>query len=54
MQREKKIIDLYYEVFPNTPLTALVDDKDNVLYANSKGRSAWMGDCWGNGEGPGF
>lgn len=49
----KKIIDLYYEVFPNTPLTALVDDKDNVLYASSKGRSAWRGDCWGNGEGPG-
>jgi hypothetical protein len=49
----KAIIDLYYEVFPNTPLTALVDDKNNVLYANSKGRSAWRGDCWGNGEGPG-
>jgi hypothetical protein len=47
----KKIIDLYYEVFPNTPLTALVDDKNNVLYANSKGGSAWRGDCWGNGEG---
>lgn len=49
----KAIIDLYYEVFPNTPLTALVDDKNNVLYANSKGRSAWRGDCWGNGSGPG-
>lgn len=49
----KYIIDLYYEAFPNTPLTALVDDKNNVLYANSKGRSAWRGDCWGNGEGPG-
>ena len=49
----KAIIDLYYEAFPNTPLTALVDDKNNVLYANSKGRSAWRGDCWGNGEGPG-
>ncbi len=49
----KAVIDLYYEVFPNTPLTALVDDKPNVLYANSKGRSAWRGDCWGNGEGPG-
>ena len=49
----KNIIDLYYEAFPNTPLTALVDDKPNVLYANSKGRSAWRGDCWGNGPGPG-
>jgi hypothetical protein len=49
----KAIIDLYYEAFPNTPLTALVDDRPNVLYANSKGRSAWRGDCWGNGKGPG-
>jgi len=49
----KYVIDLYYESFPNTPLTALVDDKNNVLYANSKGRSAWRGDCWGNGDGPG-
>jgi len=48
----KAIIDLYYEVFPNTPLTALVDDRNNVLYANSKGRSAWRGDCWGNGKEP--
>lgn len=49
----KEIIDLYYEAFPDTPLTALVDDKNNVLYANSKGRSGWRGDCWGNGDGPG-
>lgn len=49
----KAVIDIYYEAFPHTPLTALVDDRDNVVYANSKGRSAWRGDCWGNGEGPG-
>jgi hypothetical protein len=49
----KAIIDLYYEAFPNTPLTALVGDSPNVLYANSKGRSGWRGDCWGDGEGPG-
>ncbi len=42
------IIDLYYESFPNTPLVALVDDKDAIAYAASKGRSAWRGDCWGN------
>jgi len=47
-----EITDLYYEVFPKTPLTGLVDDKTNVLYANSKGRSAWRGDCWGNGDDP--
>ncbi len=52
-EARKAVIDLYYEAFPNTPLTALVDDKPNVLYANSKGHSAWRGDCWGNGEGPG-
>jgi Domain of unknown function (DUF4832)/Beta-galactosidase len=49
----KAIIDLYYEAFPNTPLTLPVDDRSNVLYANSKGRSAWRGDCWGNGPAPG-
>jgi hypothetical protein len=42
------IIDLYYESFPNTPLIALVDDKEGILYAANKGRSAWRGDCWGN------
>lgn len=52
-EARKEIIDLYYESFPDTPLTALVDDRPNVLYANSKGRSGWRGDCWGNGEGPG-
>jgi len=49
----KAIIDLYYEAFPNTPLTSLVDDRPNVLYANAKGRSGWRGDCWGNGDEPG-
>jgi hypothetical protein len=49
----KENTDLYYEAFPNTPLTGLVDDKPNVLYANSKGRSGWRGDCWGNGDAPG-
>jgi hypothetical protein len=48
----KEIIDLYYEAFPTTPLTALVGDDVSVLYANSKGRSAWRGDCWGNGHEP--
>ena len=42
------IIDLYYESFPNTPLVALVDDKEGIQYAAQKGRSAWRGDCWGN------
>ncbi len=42
------IIDLYYQAFPNTPLISLVDDKEAIAYAASKGRSAWRGDCWGN------
>lgn len=48
-----KITDLYFEVFPNTPLTSLVDDTTNVKYAVSKGRCGWRGDSWGNAPGPG-
>jgi hypothetical protein len=47
-EERSAIIDLYYESFPNTPLVALVDDKDGIAYAATKGRSAWRGDCWGN------
>jgi hypothetical protein len=47
-EERSAIIDLYYESFPNTPLVALVDDKEGIQYAAQKGRSAWRGDCWGN------
>jgi hypothetical protein len=47
-EERSAIIDLYYESFPNTPLVALVDDKEGIQYAADKGRSAWRGDCWGN------
>ncbi len=47
-ETRNEIIDLYYESFPNTPLIALVDDKEGIAYAAAKGRSAWRGDCWGN------
>jgi hypothetical protein len=47
-EERSAIIDLYYESFPNTPLIALVDDKEGIQYAANKGRSAWRGDCWGN------
>jgi len=47
-EERSAIIDLYYESFPNTPLVALVDDKQAIAYAAGKGRSAWRGDCWGN------
>jgi hypothetical protein len=47
-EERSAIIDLYYESFPNTPLIALVDDKEGIEYAANKGRSAWRGDCWGN------
>jgi hypothetical protein len=48
-----KITNLYFEVFPNTPLTSLADDTVNVKYAVSKGRCGWRGDSWGNAPGPG-
>ncbi len=47
-EERSEIIDLYYESFPNTPLVALVDDKEGIQYAAQKGQSAWRGDCWGN------
>jgi hypothetical protein len=47
-EERSAIIDLYYESFPNTPLIALVDDREGIAYAAQKGRSAWRGDCWGN------
>ncbi len=47
-EERSAIIDLYYESFPNTPLVALVDDKEGIQYAAQKGQSAWRGDCWGN------
>jgi hypothetical protein len=49
----KEITDLYFEVFPNTPLTSLVDDTTNVKYAVAKGRCGWRGDSWGNAPAPG-
>jgi hypothetical protein len=48
-----RITDLYFEVFPNTPLTSLADDTTNVKYAVSRGRCGWRGDSWGNAPGPG-
>ena len=47
-EERSAIIDLYYESFPNTPLIALVDDREGIQYTVSKGRSAWRGDCWGD------
>lgn len=52
-EERSAIIDLYYESFPNTPLLALVDDKEGIQYAAEKGRSAWRADCWGNLKPPG-
>jgi hypothetical protein len=48
-----RITNLYFEVFPNTPLTSLVDDTTNVKYAVGKGRCGWRGDSWGNAPAPG-
>jgi hypothetical protein len=49
----KEITDLYFEVFPHTPLTSLADDTTNVKYAVGKGRCGWRGDSWGNAPAPG-
>lgn len=49
----KAITDLYYEVFPNTPLTALVGDTTNVDYAVTRGHCGWRGDSWGDAPAPG-
>jgi hypothetical protein len=38
------VTDLYFEVFPNTPLTALVGDVTNVDYAVGRGNCGWRGD----------
>ena len=48
----KAVTDLYFEVFPNTPLTSLADDKTNVDYSVGRGNCGWRGDCWGNGPTP--
>jgi hypothetical protein len=44
------ITDLYFDAFPNTPLTALVNDETNVIYAVGKGECGWRGDSWGDAD----
>jgi hypothetical protein len=44
------VTDLYFEAFPNTPLTAQVDDSINIDYALTKGPCGWRGDSWGNAD----
>lgn len=49
----QEITDLYYESFPNTPLTALMGDDINTDYAVSKGNCGWRGDSWGDADSAG-
>ena len=52
---QKRVVDLYQEVFPNTPLVGLIgawnleDGNSNVLqYTVDQGRTGWRGDSWGD------
>ena len=52
---QKRIVDLYHEVFPKTPLVGLIgawnieDGNSNVLqHIIDKGRTGWRGDSWGD------
>ena len=52
---QKSIVDLYHEVFPNTPLVANIDAWNEVdgnstvlKYTTGLGRTGWRGDSWGD------
>jgi Domain of unknown function (DUF4832)/Beta-galactosidase len=47
------IVDLYYEAFPNTPLTALMACIFDDSYAVHKGNCGWRADSWGDADGSG-
>jgi Domain of unknown function (DUF4832)/Beta-galactosidase len=47
------VTDLYFQSFPNTPLTALVGDETNCDYARGKGNCGWRGDSWGDADSTG-
>ncbi len=56
---QKRVVDLYHEVFPKTPLVGLIgagniNDGDSTVlqYIAGKGRTGWRGDSWGDAEGP--
>ena len=52
LEARKAVIDLYYEAFPNTPLTISSNARISGLltYAIEKGSCGWRGDSWGDGS----
>lgn len=47
------VIDLYYESFPNTPLSALEACIIDDTYAVNKGKCGWRADSWGDADATG-
>jgi|WetSurMetagenome_2_1015567.scaffolds.fasta_scaffold22221_2 hypothetical protein len=50
---QHSVIDLYYEAFPNTPLTSLMACVYDDDYAVKKGSCGWRADSWGDADGTG-
>jgi hypothetical protein len=44
---KKKLVDLYFQSFPDSPLQALIGDVEALAYATSLG-SGWRADCFGD------
>jgi hypothetical protein len=47
------VIDLYYEAFPNTPISALMATVYDDDYAVKHGPCGWRADSWGDADGTG-
>ncbi|MBK8881971.1 MAG: DUF4832 domain-containing protein [Bacteroidales bacterium] len=47
------VVDLYYESFPNTPLSALEACIIDDTYAVNKGKCGWRADSWGDADATG-
>jgi hypothetical protein len=43
----QKVVDLHLKLFPNSPITALINDIGGLTYANGKG-TGWRADCFGD------
>lgn len=43
----RKVVDLHFALFPNSPQTALIGDVDTLAYATGKG-AGWRADCLGD------
>ncbi len=46
-ENARKIIDAYFEAFPDTPLVMQLDDIAGMKYAAGRG-AGWRVDCWGD------